>query len=140
MQILGELKDERGAPILALHLLNVFEREDAARALIAMGPVTEKHVVSGLTNQDATVRKLVCSILAEVGTKASLTPLKRVARSDPDQNVAGAALLAANAITARIAATEKKEKDSKPDSAPAKDSKPDKPADKNAPPKKSTAS
>jgi HEAT repeat protein len=138
MQTLGELKDERGAPIMALHLLNFFEREDAARALIAMGPVAEKHVLAGLTNQDAVVRKLVCSILAEVGTKASLTPLKRVARADPDQNVAGAALIAVKAINARIAAAEKKEKESKPDSAPAKDTKPEKPADKNASPKKST--
>src|SRR5262249_31176260 len=136
-QILGELKDERGARIVALHLLNFFEREDAARALIAMGPVAEKHVISGLTNQDATVRKLVCSILAEVGTKASLAALKPVARGDRDQNVAGAALIAVNAITARTAAADKKEKDSKPDSVPAKDSKPDKPAEKNAPPKKS---
>jgi predicted Zn finger-like uncharacterized protein len=139
MQTLGELKDERGAPVLALHLLNVFEREDAARALIAMGPASEKHVVSGLTNQDVIVRKLVCSILAEIGTKTSLTPLKKTVRGDPDQSVAAAALVAVNAITARAAATEKKEKESKPDSPP-KDTKPEKPADKNAPRKKSTAS
>jgi predicted Zn finger-like uncharacterized protein len=138
MQILGELKDERGARIVALHLLNFFEREDAARALIAMGPVAEKHVVSGLTNQDATVRKLVCTILAEVGTKSSLAALKRTVRGDPDQTVAAVALVAVNAITARTAAADKKEKDSKPDSAPAKDGKSDKPAEKNAPPKKST--
>jgi HEAT repeat protein len=136
MQILGELKDERGAPIMALHLLHFFEREDAARALIAMGPVSEKHVLTGLANQDAAVRKLVCSILAEVGTKTSLTALKRTVRGDPDQTVAAAALVAANAITARTAAAEKKEKESKPDSNPAKDAKPDKPADENAPPKK----
>jgi predicted Zn finger-like uncharacterized protein len=137
METLGELKDERGAPVVAIRLLNFFDREDAARALIAMGPVAEKHVLPGLANQDVPLRKLVCSILAEVGTKTSLTPLKRVARTDPDQNVAGAALLAVNAITARTAAAEKKEKDSKPDSAPAKDSKPEKPADQNASPKKS---
>lgn len=140
MQILGELKDERGARIVALHLLNFFEREDAARALIAMGPVAEKHVVSGLTNQDATVRKLVCTILAEVGTKTSLAALKRTVRSDLDQTVAAVALVAVNAITACTAAADKKEKDSKLDSIPAKDSKPEKPAEKNAPSKKSTGS
>src|SRR5207244_13409726 len=91
--------------------------------------------VSGLTNQDATVRKLVCSILAEVGMKASLAALRRTARSDPDRNVAATALVAVDAITARSAAAEKKEKESKPDSAPAKDSKAEKPADKNASPK-----
>ena len=100
-----------------------------------MGPVSEKHVLSGLGNQDAAVRKLVCSILAEVGTKTSLTALKRTVRGDPDQTVAAAALTAVNAITARSAAAEKKEKESKPDSAPAKDSKAEKPADKNASPK-----
>jgi HEAT repeat protein len=126
MQTLGELKDERGAPAVTARLLNFFEREDAARALIAMGPVAEKAVMTGLTNNDAAVRKLVCTILAEIGTKTSSTQLKRRARSDPDQNVAAAALIAARVIDARTAAAEKKEKETKPESAPAKDAKPEK--------------
>jgi hypothetical protein len=106
--------------------------------LVAMGPMGEKYVILGLTEPDPLVRKLVCAILAEVGTKASVTALKRTARGDLDGTVAAAALLAANAITARTGAAEKKEKESKSDSGPAKDAKPEKPADKNAPPKKST--
>ncbi len=134
IRTLGRLKDERAVAPLAQRLTHFFDRDHAARALIAMGPVSEKHVLSGLSNQDATVRKLVCSILAEVGTKASLTALKRTVRGDPDQTVAAAALVAVNVITARTAAAEKKEKESKPDTAPAKDAKPEKPADKNAGP------
>ncbi|HEV2946427.1 MAG TPA: HEAT repeat domain-containing protein [Gemmataceae bacterium] len=137
MQTLGELKDERGVPAVTARLLNFFEREDAARALIAMGPVAEKAVLTGLTNNDAAVRKLVCTILAEIGTKASSTQLKRRARIDPDQNVAAAALIAARVIDARSAAAEKKEKETKPESAPAKDGKPEKSSEKSAPSKKS---
>jgi HEAT repeat protein len=125
MQTLGELKDERGAPAVTARLLNVFEREEAARALIAMGPVAEKTVMTGLTNNDAAVRKLVCTVLAEIGTKTSSGRLRRMARSDPDQNVAAVALIAAKVIDARTAAAEKKEKETKPDSAPAKDTKPE---------------
>jgi predicted Zn finger-like uncharacterized protein len=136
MQTLGELRDERGVVPVAARLLNFFEREEAARALIAMGPMVEKTVLTGLSNQDAAVRKLVCLILAEVGTKASLSQLKR-ARNDPDQNVAAAALLAVNAIGAHAVAAEKIERSKKPDPAPAKDSKPDKPADKKDAPNKS---
>jgi HEAT repeat protein len=135
MQTLGELKDERGAPIVAARLRNFFEREEAARALVAMGPIVEKYVILGLTEPDPVVRQLVCGILAEVGTKASVTALRRTARGDRDGNVAAAALLAANTITARIAAVEKKGKESKTDSVPAKDTKPEKPADKTVPPK-----
>lgn len=131
MQTLGEIKDERGVAPVATQLLNFFDREEAARVLIAMGPMVEKIVLTGLTNQDAAVRKLVCLILAEVGTKASLSPLKRTARNESDQKVAGAALIAVSAINARAAAAEKQDKGTKP--APAKDAKPDKPADKNAP-------
>jgi HEAT repeat protein len=133
MHTLADLKDERGVPVVAAKLLNFFEREEAARALIAMGPMAEKTVLTGLTNQDAAVRKLVCAILAEIGTKTSLTALKRTGRGDPDRNVAATALLAVGAINARITAAEKQEKETKPTST--KDIKPDKPADKNSQPK-----
>src|SRR4029077_20698680 len=109
MQTLGELKDERGVVPVSARLLNFFEREEAARALIAMGPMVEKTVLTGLSNQDAAVRKLVCLILAEVGTKASLSPLKRT-RRDSDQNVAAAAQLAVKAIGARASAAETNER------------------------------
>jgi HEAT repeat protein len=130
MQTLGELKDERGVPAVAARLLNAFEREDAARALIAMGPMSEKIVLTGLANQDATVRKLACAILLEVGTKTSVTALKRTSRGDPDPNVAAAALIAMNAINVRTAAAEKREKEIKPASSPAKEGKPEKPTEK----------
>jgi predicted Zn finger-like uncharacterized protein len=137
MQTLGELKDERGAPAVTARLLSVFEREEAARALIAMGPLAEKTVMTGLTNNDAAVRKLVCTILAEIGTKTSSGRLRRMSRSDPDRNVAEVALIAAKVIDARTAAAEKKEKEAKTESGPAKDAKPEKTTDKNAPSKKS---
>ena len=100
MNALAALKDERGAVFVARRLGDFFDREKAAQALKAMGPVAEKPILPTLNGADAPTRVAACGVLAAVGTKECLPALEQAARG-PDRNVALAAADAVRAIRAR---------------------------------------
>jgi hypothetical protein len=78
---LGRLKDQRALPVLGDCLGDFMNRDDAAGALRAFGPVAEKVVLKQLFHQDWQVQKLACGVLATIGTQASIPSLEAVAAS-----------------------------------------------------------
>jgi predicted Zn finger-like uncharacterized protein len=101
IQALGKIKDDRAAPALTVSLLNPSDRDQAANALLAIGPGAEKPVLTGLKNKDPLVRVLACRILKVIGTKDSLKDLETCAAKDPVPAVRPEARAAADAIKAR---------------------------------------
>lgn len=75
-EALGGIKDPKGAEAVAALLPDFFARKPAIDSLRAMGAVAEKPVLGLLQNQDAKVRTEACKLLADIGTKDSLTQLK----------------------------------------------------------------
>jgi HEAT repeat protein len=98
MDILPRFQDERVAVALA-NKLNTPERLRAVNGLKTMGPVAEKVAVQCLGSPDAVVRREACTILAAVGTKASIPFLNQAAALDKGLNAA--AQSAIRAINAR---------------------------------------
>lgn len=98
MIALAQVGDERVAESLARHLKK--NREDAAAALAAMGPVAEKAVVVYVKDSDPLVRAEACQILNFIGTQSSV-PIVRAATRDKDARVASAAQAALKSISAR---------------------------------------
>jgi predicted Zn finger-like uncharacterized protein len=82
IQALGKIKDDRAAATLTVSLLIPAEREQAAAALIAIGPGAEKPVLTGLKSADPVARALACRILKTIGTKESLKDLETCAAKD----------------------------------------------------------
>jgi HEAT repeat protein len=80
MDALGGIKDERAAAAIANQLTDFGVRRQAKLALVAMGPVAEKHVLPLLKNKDWALRSDVCQILAEIGTDKSIEPLREAAK------------------------------------------------------------
>jgi predicted Zn finger-like uncharacterized protein len=100
IRALARLKDDRALDVLVDCLTEFFDREDAAGALKAFGAAAEKAVVKQLHHHDGQVQKLVCSILATIGTEASIASLEVVAASR-ERSAADAAKTAIQAIRAR---------------------------------------
>jgi HEAT repeat protein len=100
LEVLGHIKDEKAVEVIVPHLANVFDRDAAKKGLIAMGSVGEKPLLKYLTNQDPQVRRQICEVLAEIGTKDSVKPLQSAYR-DPDPFVRLEAVKAVQAITKR---------------------------------------
>jgi hypothetical protein len=79
MKTLGELKDERGAEAIAKQL--PFDRGNASRALQAIGPAAESHVIPYLEDRDGGVRGEAAKILGAIGTQKSVPALEKLAKS-----------------------------------------------------------
>jgi hypothetical protein len=84
IEALTSLKDERGAEAIAKLLPQQQLRHDATEAMLAFGPVAEKHVIALLKHKDWTMRMEACDILAQIGTALSLEPLKLAADDGND--------------------------------------------------------
>jgi len=84
IEALASLKDERGAEAIAKLLPQQQLRHQAKEAMLAFGPVAEKHVSALLKHKDWTMRMEACDILAEIGTALSLEPLKLAADDGND--------------------------------------------------------
>jgi HEAT repeat protein len=90
MEVLGALKDERGARAVAAKLESAFDRVGAAKSLKEMGSVAEKPVLSYTQSPDPAVRAEVCNVLKEIGGSASVKALRAISK-DPNPAVAAAA-------------------------------------------------
>jgi predicted Zn finger-like uncharacterized protein len=91
--ILARMKDESSIAPLMLHLNKPGEREEIAKILIGFGKKAEIAVQRQLTNADPTTRRVACVILAEIGTKESLTLLNKFSAADrANRDVAQAAM------------------------------------------------
>jgi hypothetical protein len=99
IRALGRLKDQRALDVLGDCLGDFFNRGDAANALRAFGPAAEKVVLKQIHHQDWQTQKLVCNVLAAIGTEASLPSLEAVvaSRNILVDNEAKAAILAIKA-------------------------------------------
>jgi HEAT repeat protein len=69
IEALTRLKDERSASVLAAQLPNFFRKEDAGRALQALGPVAEKEVVKFIHHKDFGARQKASQLLKGYNTK-----------------------------------------------------------------------
>jgi hypothetical protein len=88
--VLGRLKEDRAAGVLAGRLNDFFQRGRISQALKDMGPGAEAAVCQQLKNQDGGVRAEACRILKVIGTAASHAALID-ACEDQDGGVATAA-------------------------------------------------
>ncbi|MBL8821262.1 MAG: hypothetical protein JNJ77_01650 [Planctomycetia bacterium] len=84
-----------------------FDNKEAADALIEMGPGAEPSVIPILNDIEPKTRHLAIEILARIGTKESLPPLRKLYN---DPHVGLAAKQAARIIGTRTEAAEAKEK------------------------------
>jgi hypothetical protein len=102
IRALGELKFEQSAGPLTSQLGEIFYREDASRALKAIGPKAEGEVIKYLENQknDAVGRQEACNILGQIGTKNSVPALQQASK-DPNPGVSAAATTALNSVNRR---------------------------------------
>jgi predicted Zn finger-like uncharacterized protein len=107
MTALGKLGDKRAVAPIARHLKEPFEREEAGKALIALGPTAEATVLTYLDDADWGVKVEACKVLKEIGTAKSLSALQTAVRKAQREmyggykNVADAAQAAQTAINAR---------------------------------------
>lgn len=99
VKILGKLESPEAIQPLAL-CLNSPHREAIARILIGFGAKAEKATQIQLKNGDPTTRLVACQILAEIGTKDSLTLLTQFAKADKPNSPA--AVLAMRKIRERM--------------------------------------
>jgi HEAT repeat protein len=72
MDTLAKLKDERAAAPLAKHMANFFDRGNAGKALVALGPVAEKEVVKYAFDADGGTHTEARKILDGYKTKESV--------------------------------------------------------------------
>ena len=91
-------KDPRAAKIFGASFPR--DRDNMAKALIALGPVAEPEVLPHLTNPDGGTRNKACEVLRVIGTKASIAPLQGLL-VDRDQSVTRNAEAAIAAIEER---------------------------------------
>jgi HEAT repeat protein len=107
MEALGKLHDERAVDPIVRRLKDAFDRQDAGKALIALGPSVESKVLPHLQDAEWGVKEQVCKVLKEIGTKKSLSALQAAVRKAKKEmyggyrNVATAAQEAIDAIKAR---------------------------------------
>ncbi len=78
MEALGNIKDPRGAAVIAKQFLDHGSRQAAAKALRAMGPAAEPVVLPLLNDRDWSVQLDACKLLADIGTTASIKPLQNL--------------------------------------------------------------
>jgi hypothetical protein len=101
MEALTKLKDERATKPLAKLLLELGMRREATKALKQFGAMAEAAVLEVLDQPDWPVRKEICQLIQEIGTRASLPKLRQCATGDPNRFVREAATRAFRAIEAR---------------------------------------
>ena len=106
METLGKLQDQRAAEPIAVYLENFFVREDAARALKALGSRAENEVIRYLDHRDASVRCDACRILQTIGTARSV-PMLMQAAADRNREVSMAAGNALRSIGSKPAVSKK---------------------------------
>jgi HEAT repeat protein len=90
MDVLAELKDERGAEAVAKRLDEFLDQNRASACLQAMGPVAEAAVVKRLSSNSKDVRIEACKILKVIGTAKCISALEEAARAR-DADIAKAA-------------------------------------------------
>jgi HEAT repeat protein len=99
-EALAAIKDPKGAEAVAKHLDNIFNREEAARALANMGSIAEDALIGIAPSNDAEVSLAAVRLLGEVGTEKSL-PLLREAQRSRNQAVKLAATASLRKIVDR---------------------------------------
>jgi HEAT repeat protein len=88
MEILGKIKDRRGAEAVAGRLPNHFDRGPAVQALREMGPIAQKEVAPYLFHKDLWVRNEARTLLREYGTKDDIIlPEAAAALKAPEDDV-----------------------------------------------------
>jgi HEAT repeat protein len=101
LQALGTIRHASASEVLVEALTRPNDRPEAARALKAQGPVAEPAVLRLLgKTADPVLAAAACGVLDEIGTKAALPELQRLARS-PDRRVAQAAVDAVEGVRER---------------------------------------
>jgi len=101
IEMLGSLKDQRAAPILASLLVRSNTRPHAKKALLNLGSSAEPDVRKLLGDADKTVVIEACRVLETIGTNASLPDLEKVTKDTTDKQVTSAANQAINKIKSR---------------------------------------
>jgi hypothetical protein len=100
IRALGQLKDPAAIAPIARRLDDHFDRHDAVKALVALGPAAEEAVLPALANQESDVRRAACEILEEIGSADSVAALK-AAQADSNTWVRSAAADALKAVYRR---------------------------------------
>lgn len=108
--VLPTFKDERSVEPIAQGLKDFAERRHAAAALVALGPMAEKAVLPYLSTGDEFLKRDVCDILAEIGTKASVPALEESAKGKQPLAVQAAKKALARIAERTKAAGDKKKK------------------------------
>jgi HEAT repeats len=98
---LGRLRAAKAAPEIAKRLSDLSDRQAAANALIAIGSEAEPDVLNQLNTNDVFIAAEICRILEEIGTKASISTLKKIIANDQNFLVTSAANRALIAINKR---------------------------------------
>jgi beta-lactamase regulating signal transducer with metallopeptidase domain len=101
LKALGRLGASRSAEVVAARLLIPSDRVAAARALVDIGPASEKAVLAHLDHADLAVRLTAMNVLRDIGGEASLPPLRTLADRDPQENIRTWASTALRAIEQR---------------------------------------
>ena len=81
MEVLGALKDERGAEAVARRLTNGFDQGKASESLMAMGTIAEAAVLSRILSEMKEVRIECCRILREIGTDKCIPAIEQATKS-----------------------------------------------------------
>jgi hypothetical protein len=101
LRALGRLKDPTALPAIMAKMSELSLRTQAAAALKVYGGAAEKDVLVLLSHDEWTVRMEACNILSEIGSGASLAPLKAAADTDKNPSVKFRAKSAREAIEKR---------------------------------------
>jgi hypothetical protein len=78
IEALGKLKTAKAAEAVAVQMYQQNSRQEASKALKAMGPVAEDATIDCLKDRDMWVRAEACLVLQEIGGKKSLQALRDI--------------------------------------------------------------
>jgi HEAT repeat protein len=98
---IGPFRDERAVDLVVRCLREAVTRDDAVRAVLAMGSMAEKPILALLDQDDLFLRQAVVKLLADIGTRQSVPALEALAAQGGRDGLAKRAREALQAIADR---------------------------------------
>jgi len=99
---LANLQTKPAADLIASRLGDFFDKRNAYKALMEMGPAAEETALELTQNKDIKVKAVGCEILASVGTEKSYPVLKKLAKNR-NKSLAALAVSTGQSIENRLA-------------------------------------
>jgi HEAT repeat protein len=107
IRALARLRDDRAIPVLGLLLDHFTDGKEAVKALVAFGAIAEEDVLTHLDDEGFQAKANACKVLAEIGTRRSLEPLRQ-AQANAQKSMYGGWRDVADSAKEAIKAIEKR--------------------------------